>query len=117
MVNLRAWEGLPGHYKAVLEAAGTEGWHWMMQRYDALNAPAARRLIASGTQLRVYPQDVLRASYRACQELYAELGEQNPRFRRMHEGWDRFRRDAQAWFGIAEDSLSNFVTTENQQRR
>jgi TRAP-type mannitol/chloroaromatic compound transport system substrate-binding protein len=117
MVNLRAWEGLPDHYKAVLEAAGAEGWHWMMQRYDAQNPPAARRLIASGTQLRVFPQEVMRACYNACQDLYAELGERNARFKQIHEGWDRFRRETQAWFGIAEDSLANFLVTESQQRR
>ena len=117
MVNLRAWERLPDHYKAVLEAAGAEGWHWMMQRYDAQNPPAARRLIASGTQLRVFPQEVMRACYNACQDLYAELGERNARFKQIHEGWDRFRRETQAWFGIAEDSLSNFLVTESQQRR
>lgn len=117
VVNLRAWEALPRHYKAVLEAACTEGWHWMMQRYDAENPTAARRLIASGTQMRVFPQEVLQACYRASQDLYAQLGTQNARFQRIHADWDRFRREKQAWFGLAEDSLSNFLVLENQQRR
>ena len=117
MVNLRAWEQLPGAYKAVLEAACTEGWHWMMARYDALNPPALRRLVGSGTQLRAFPRDVMQASYKACQEVYAELGAANPRFRAIHEGWDKWRQDQQSWFRVAEDSQSSFLSVVAQQQR
>src|SRR5215218_9243085 len=91
MVNARAYEQLPAAYKAILEAACAESWHWMAARYDVLNPAAMRRLIAAGTQLKVFPRDVLQASYRASQELFAELGAQNPRFKRIYEQWDRFR--------------------------
>src|SRR5918994_2842003 len=63
MVNARAYEQLPAAYKAVLEAACAESWHWMAARYDVLNPAAMRRLIAAGTGLRAFPRDVLQASY------------------------------------------------------
>jgi TRAP-type mannitol/chloroaromatic compound transport system substrate-binding protein len=116
MVNARAYEQLPAAYKAILEAACAESWHWMAARYDVLNPAAMRRLIAAGTQLRAFPRDVLQASYRASQELFAELGAQNERFKRLHEHWDRFRIEQVQWARVAEDSLANFMAVATTQR-
>ena len=116
MVNARAWEQLPRQYQAVLEAACTEGWHWMAARYDVLNPQALRRLIAAGTQLRAFPRDVMTACYKATQEFLAEVGAQNPRFRKIHAEWDKFRLDQISWFRVAEDSLANFLAVATAQR-
>ncbi len=116
MINARAYDALPAQYKAVLEVACAESWHWMSARYDVLNPPAMRRLIAGGAQLRAFPRDVMSACYRAAQELYAELGAQNPRFRRIHEQWDRFRLEQTQWARVAEDSLANFLAVATAQR-
>lgn len=116
MVNARAWEALPKQYQAVLETACAEGWHWMAARYDVLNPQALRRLLATGTQLRAFPRDVLAACYRAAQEFYAETGAQNARFKRIHGEWDKFRADQTTWFRIAEDSMANFLAVATAQR-
>jgi TRAP-type mannitol/chloroaromatic compound transport system substrate-binding protein len=117
MVNPAAYEALPAHYKAILEAACSETWHWMMARYDSLNPTALRRLIAAGTQLRLFPREVLNASYRAAQEFYGEVGAANPRFRRIHQTWDAFRLDQTQWFRIAEDSQANFLAAASAAAR
>jgi TRAP-type mannitol/chloroaromatic compound transport system substrate-binding protein len=109
MINPAAYETLPSHYKAILEAACTEAWHWMMARYDTLNPPALRRLVAQGTQLRIFPREVLTACYRAAQDLYAEIGNGNPRFKRIHAEWDKSRVELTQWFRIAEDTQANFL--------
>lgn len=83
---------------------------WSQARYDMQNVAALRRLVAGGTQLRPYSRDVLAACHKATQELYAELGDRNPRFKRVHTHWDKFRRDTQAWFRVAEDSSANFLS-------
>jgi TRAP-type mannitol/chloroaromatic compound transport system substrate-binding protein len=116
MVNARAYEQLPAAYKAILEAACAESWHWMAARYDVLNPAAMRRLVAAGTQLRAFPRDVMQASFRASQELYAELGAQNPRFKRLYEQWDRFRTEQVQWARVAEDTLANFMAIATAQR-
>ena len=116
MVNAKAYDELPAQYKAVLNAACTEGWHWMSARYDVLNPAALRRLIASGTQLRGFPREVLTACYKASQELYAEIGATNPRFKRIHEKWDAFRLEQTQWLRVAEDSLGNFLAAATAQR-
>lgn len=117
MVNLRAWEALPGQFKAALEAACHEGYAYMMGRYDAQNPPAIRRLIAQGTQLRPFPRDVIQACFRAAQELYGEIGARNARFKAIHEQWDRFRQDQQTWFRIVEDSFANSMAQVQAQAR
>jgi len=117
MVNPAAYEALPSHYKAILEAACSETWHWMMARYDSLNPTALRRLIAAGTQLRIFPREVLNASYRATQEFYAEVGAANPRFRRIHQTWDSYRLDQTQWFRIAEDTQANFLAAASAAAR
>ena len=109
MVNTRAWESLPKSHQQALEAAAGESQVWSTSRYDTLNVQALRRMVGAGTQLRGYPRDVLQACYKATQETYAEMGERSPRFRKVHAGWDRFRRDTQAWFRVAEDSSANFL--------
>ncbi|MCK8783407.1 TRAP transporter substrate-binding protein DctP [Roseomonas sp. NAR14] len=116
MVNAQAWDALPKQYQAIFEAACAEAWHWMPGRYDSLNPPALRRLIASGTQLRGFPRDVMLACYRSAQELYREIGDGNPRFKRIHAEWDKYRLDQEAWFRVAEDSLANLLAVATQQR-
>ncbi len=110
VINLRAWEQLPAAYKSALECAGAEAWHATAAKYDVLNPQALRRLIAGGTQLRAYPRDVMQGLYRGAQEVYAELGEQNSRFKRIWQHWDRFRIEQLQWFRVAEDSMANFLT-------
>jgi TRAP-type mannitol/chloroaromatic compound transport system substrate-binding protein len=117
LVNQRAWEGLPPQFKAALETACGDGYVFMTGRYDALNPPALRRLIASGTQLRQFPRDVIAACYRAAQELYVELGTRNARFKEIHAQWDNFRRDQQTWFRVVEDSFANSMAAVQAQAR
>jgi TRAP-type mannitol/chloroaromatic compound transport system substrate-binding protein len=116
MINPAAYEALPSHYKAILEEACAGTWHAMMARYDSQNPTALRRLIASGTQLRFFPRDVLMACYRATQEFYAEMGAANPRFGRIRQGWEAYRRDQAQWFRLSEDSIANFLALASQQR-
>src|SRR3954464_997279 len=52
------WEALPKNYKAIVEAAAGFGNLDMTMKYDAKNAPALRRLVAAGAQLRPFTQDV-----------------------------------------------------------
>ena len=117
MIHPAAYEALPNHYKAILEAACTEAWHWMMARYDHLNPQALRRLVAQGTQLRVFSRDILTACYRAAQDLYAEIGSGNPRFRRIHAEWDKYRIEEVQWFRLAEDTQANFLGLMAQQQQ
>ena len=60
----RAAEAVP----QLLEAATVETNACSLSRYDLLNMPALRRLVAAGTQPRGHPREVLTASHQAKQQ-------------------------------------------------
>jgi TRAP-type mannitol/chloroaromatic compound transport system substrate-binding protein len=109
MVNLDAWHGLPPAYQAILESAAMRVHVDMQAGYDVANAAAIRRLVASGTQLRRFPNEVLEAIYAAAMLLYDEIGAKNPRFKSVYDHWRRFRGQQIAWFGVAERPFDNFM--------
>ncbi len=110
LINTKAWDTLPKDYQHVLETVTGETNVWSQSRYDTLNVAALRRLVANGTQLRPYSREILAACYKATQEVYAETGDKNARFKKVHAHWDKFRRDTQSWFRVAEDSSANFLS-------
>ncbi len=59
--------------------------------YDFKNPDALKRLIASGTQLRLFPRPVMEACEKAAFELYDELSEKSPHWKRIYPGWKKFR--------------------------
>lgn len=111
IVNIKKWEALPKAYKAALEAACAESNVHMLARYDAKNPEALRRLVAGGAQLRAFPRPVMEAAQKAAFELYDELAAKSKHFRRIYDGWLKFRADQFLWFRVAEISYDNFVFT------
>ena len=76
VVNLERWNALPKSYQAIVARACDAASSWMLAKYDAVNAPALKRLIAAGAVLKPFPQPVMEAFYRATNEHHAELAAQ-----------------------------------------
>jgi TRAP-type mannitol/chloroaromatic compound transport system substrate-binding protein len=108
LVNLDKWNALPKHYQAALLAAARDAGNWMTGKYDAVNPPALKRLLAGGTQLRGFTQEIMEASYRAANEVYAETSAENPRFKKIYESMTAFRGDGYLWWQVAEMSFDSF---------
>jgi TRAP-type mannitol/chloroaromatic compound transport system substrate-binding protein len=111
IVNLKAWQSLPKEYQEILTAASYEANTWMMSKYDAQNGPALRRLVASGTQIRAFPRDVMEASFKAANELYAETNAKNPAFKKIFEPYMAFRNETITWFRVTENTYDDFMAT------
>ena len=109
IVNLKKWAELPKAYQSVFESACAEANVHMLASYDAKNPEAMVRLVAKGVQLRAFPRPVMEASLKAANELYAELAQKSAHFKRIYEGWSRFRSDQFLWFRVAEAGYDNFV--------
>ena len=62
----------PKPYQAAFEAAAAEANVGMLAAYDTKNPQAIQRLVQNGTQLRRYPDDVMKAAYETAQKIYAE---------------------------------------------
>src|SRR5207237_8027869 len=99
-VNTKAWSELPKDYQAVLESACAEANVDMMAKYDALNPPALRRLVAAGVQLRPFPREIMQACHKAAVEVYDEFATTNPKFKKVYEPWKKFRDEDILWFRV-----------------
>jgi TRAP-type mannitol/chloroaromatic compound transport system substrate-binding protein len=109
LVNEKKWKELPKYYQAALEAACGEANVRMMAQYDVKNPAALQRLVAGGTQLRPFPKSIMEASEKAVYELYDELAQKSPHWKRIYPGWKKFRDDEFLWFRVAENAYDNFV--------
>jgi len=107
-VNQGEWAKLPKEYQAILEMACWEAHVDMQARYDVKNPAALKRLVASGTKLRPFSNDIMAACYKAAQELYAETAAKNPKFAKVYEPWKKFRDEQIEWFSICEGRFDNF---------
>src|SRR5262252_539529 len=93
MVNKAAWAALPPRYQAVLRYAGTYAMTEMLASYDAKNAEAIGRLVGSGTQLSVLPEDVVKALRGALEAVLDEEAAGNEQFKRVLASWRKFRAE------------------------
>ena len=114
-VNTKAWSELPKDYQAILEAACAEANIDCMAKYDALNPPALRRLVAAGVQLRPFPREIMQACHKAAVEVYDEFATTNPKFKKVYEPWKKFRDEDILWFRVAEQNFDTFMATASAQ--
>jgi TRAP-type mannitol/chloroaromatic compound transport system substrate-binding protein len=82
----------------------------MLSKYDAVNPPALKRLLANGVKLAPFPNDVMAACYKASEELYADFSAKSPKFAKVYEPWKKFRDEQIQWFSIAEGRFDGFMT-------
>jgi TRAP-type mannitol/chloroaromatic compound transport system substrate-binding protein len=109
-VNIKQWESLPKIYQAAIETACAESNVLTMAKYDDLNPPALRRLIAGGAVLKAFPRDVIEAAYKAAQEVYAETSASNPQFKKVLEAWSAYLSQEVRWFSVAEGTYDRIMT-------
>jgi TRAP-type mannitol/chloroaromatic compound transport system substrate-binding protein len=114
LVNTKAWAELPKDYQSILEAACYEANVDMVAKYDALNPPALKRLVAAGVQLRPFSKELMNACYKAANEVYAETSAKNPKFKKVYDAWKIFQNDQILWFRVAENNFDNFMATADR---
>ena len=108
-INVKAYEGLSGEHKAIIESAAAYAHTEMQARYDARNPGALRELVKGGTKLFVFPKDVMQAAFKQAMELYSELSNTNPNWKKVYEDYAKFRGDQNLWFRFSEASFDNFM--------
>jgi TRAP-type mannitol/chloroaromatic compound transport system substrate-binding protein len=108
-INLEKWNQLPPAYKSIVRTAGDAAASWMQAKYDAVNPPALRRLIAAGAQLRPFPQPVMDVCLKASFDLYAEVSATNADFKKVWESMLAFRNDQYLWWQVAEYTYDSYL--------
>ena len=113
-VNLDKWNSLPKAYQHVLEQAGHYANTWMMAKYDQLNPPALKRLLAGGTKLHVFSQPIMEASFNAAMELHGEIAKENASFKKVNDSLMDFTRSGYQWFQVAELTYDSFMVRHSR---
>jgi TRAP-type mannitol/chloroaromatic compound transport system substrate-binding protein len=70
-----------------------------------------KRLVGGGTQLRAFSKDMMVASYKASLEVYKEMSDKSPAFKKIYESMVAFRTDQLLWFRVAEKGFDDFMHT------
>jgi TRAP-type mannitol/chloroaromatic compound transport system substrate-binding protein len=109
LINLAKWNELPKTYQSAILAASGESWEWVLGKYDHGNPPALKRLLAGGAVLRAFPEDVMEASYKAANEVYAGLSQTNPHFKKLLDSLVAFRGDSYQWMQVTELGFDTFM--------
>ena len=107
--NLDKWNELPKSYQAAVTNAAANANSWMTARYDMQNPAALKRLVAAGTQLRPFTNEVLEACLKATNELWAEISAKNPDFKKSIDAMQAYRSDEYLWWQVAEYTFDSFM--------
>ncbi|ALA18367.1 MULTISPECIES: TRAP transporter substrate-binding protein [Chelatococcus] len=107
--NEAKWNELPEIYRSVVTTAAARANADMQASYDAKNPGAVKRLVASGAQLRPFPQEVMEACYKSANEIYEETSAKNADFKKIYDHMRAFRNDEYLWFQVAEYTYDNFM--------
>ena len=84
-INLDKFNALPKHYQAILENAAAWANDRMVAKYDLLNPPALRRLIAGGTKLHGFSPAIMEACYKTAIDLHDDIAKKNESFKKVYE--------------------------------
>jgi TRAP-type mannitol/chloroaromatic compound transport system substrate-binding protein len=107
--NIEKYNALPKNYQAILANAAAHANGWMLARYDMLNPGALKRLVAGGTQLRPFSNEILDACLKATNELWAEISAKNADFKKTIDAMQAYRSDQYLWWQVAEYTNDSFM--------
>jgi TRAP-type mannitol/chloroaromatic compound transport system substrate-binding protein len=117
-INKDKWNALPGLFKEALTSAAREANGDVLAHYDTVNDQALQRLLApeTGVQLHKFSDEIMEAAQREAFAMYAEESARNPKFKRIFDPWNEFRRSQQHWFSLAEFGFDSFAIAHQQQQ-
>jgi TRAP-type mannitol/chloroaromatic compound transport system substrate-binding protein len=109
LTNSGKYESLPKNYQAIMKAAAAYANVEMMARYDSRNPLALKRLVASGTQLRPFTQEIMAACLKASNQVNAETSANNPTYKKVLANLEDFRNNQYLWWQVAEYTYDSFM--------
>jgi len=87
----------------------------MQARYDVLNPAALRRLIAAGAKLQPFSNEIMDASFKATNELWAEISAKNADFKKYIGLMQAFRNESYLWWQVAEFGFDSYMIRARRQ--
>jgi TRAP-type mannitol/chloroaromatic compound transport system substrate-binding protein len=111
-VNQKAYAALSPEYKAIVEAAAAFAHTEMQAKYDAKNPQALKELVGGGTKVLPFPKDIMDLAFKHSMELYKEVSDKNPNFKKVYDDYSAFRRDQNLWFRFTEARFDSFMQAQ-----
>jgi TRAP-type mannitol/chloroaromatic compound transport system substrate-binding protein len=111
-INDKAFNGLSSENKAIVEAAAAEAHIAMQARYDARNPAALKQLVAQGTKLRPFSNQIMSAAFKESMAVYDELNAKNPDWKKIYADYAKFRADQNLWFRFTEGTFDRFMQAQ-----
>ena len=84
-ISTSKWAELPKPYQQMVRIAAAQVAADLISKYDVGNAPAIKRLVVAGAQLRPFSLEIMDAAYTATNELFTEVAGKNPMFKKLYD--------------------------------
>jgi TRAP-type mannitol/chloroaromatic compound transport system substrate-binding protein len=108
-INTAKWAELPKTYQQMVTIAAGQVAADLPAKYDAYNAPAIKRLVAAGAQLRPFSPEILDAALKATNELFTEISSRNANFKKLYESMTTFRNEQYQWHQVCEATYDGYM--------
>ncbi|MDX9698444.1 MAG: TRAP transporter substrate-binding protein [Rhodocyclaceae bacterium] len=111
-INDKQWNALPAEYKAIVTQAASHAHVNMQAMYDARNPVALKQLIAEGAKLKRFSREIMDAAFKAKNEVYAELMEKNPNWKKVYSDYERFMADQYQYIQLPDMSYDQYMAAQ-----
>jgi TRAP-type mannitol/chloroaromatic compound transport system substrate-binding protein len=111
-INTKQWEGLPKEYQSIVTQAAAAAHVGCQASYDARNPAALKQLIAEGAQLKRFPKAFMDAAFKAAREVYAELNDKNPNWKKVFPDYTQFLAEQVQWEAVAEGNYASYLSAQ-----
>ena len=86
----------------------------MMAKYDLKNPTAIKQIVAQGTTLRPFSQEILEACFNASIEVYNEISATNADFKKIYEDQVAFKKEGYLWMQLSEYTFDTFMMIQQR---
>ena len=111
-INTKAYEALSPETKAIVEAAAAYAHQEVQAKYDVKNPTALKQLVAAKTKVLPFPKDIMDRAYKESMQLYAEISEKNPSWKKIYDDFSAFRKEQNQWFRFTEARFDSFMQSQ-----
>ena len=102
-INKKAYQALPSHLQAVVDAAAARTNVEMLSEFEAENARALEQLKAmKRVQIRTFPKPVLQGLRKLAEEVVNSEAASDPKAMKVNQAFQEFKKKAAAWAQFSE---------------
>ena len=109
IVNKQAYESLPPDLQKIVETAAARSNVWMLSEFEAKNNEYLEKILAEGTELRKFPDDVLAKLKTLSDEVIAEQCEADAQLKEVYESMNAFKESSNNWKLVSEDAMGPYL--------